>query len=857
MLKLIERLLAGWTDLARRGGLALTILIGAAAAAAAIYAAANLRVNTDTSAMLDPSLDFQQRARELREAFPEVKNDVIIIVSAPTLDEADAFAAELRARALAKPALYDGVFAPSAEPFFRENGLLYLDTDELETRLSQMSRAAGLIETLVSTPTAGRLFATLADNDALAERSELGREALNRIYEELAAVVEASADGRTRPFSWMGALSDEGAPEAGHTRLVYVTPKLDYARLQPAKPALDGLRMEIADLEEAFDDRVETFITGDPALRADELAAVTTGIEISFLISFVSVAFLLLICFRSAFLALVTSAALIITIVFTAAFAAAAFGELNLVSIAFTVLLVGLGIDYAIHLLLHFQERKGDGQAKAPALKGAARDVGGGLFLAALTTMLGFFAFIPTAFRGIAQLGIIAGVGVAVALVVTVTFIPAAVGAFGGEGRKFHRRRSRLRLTERLSTPIAFATVALGAAALFLLPQTRFDADPMSLRDPDSESVAGFNLLFDDAATVPYRLTAIASDEDEARAIAERARAIPEVGGVRALPDFVPDNQEDKLDLIDFASGALVFALDAQPRDDAGPTAAEGAAQLTARLEQAYPEGGSARRLAAALAAADAATLRRAEDNIFAYWPALVGRLREQFNADFIDVESLPDNLRERYLSNDGRWRVDILPQADVRDPGALRKFVRAVSAEFPEVGGGAIQTERAGEVISASMLEASGIALGVIALILLVVLRRPREVTLMLLPLALAAILTAATGVLLDIPFNYANVIVLPLLLGIGVDSGVHLVLRRHHLEEGESVFDASTPRAVFFSALTTIASFGSLMLSPHRGTASMGELLSIAIGYTLLCTLVVLPTAFRLLERKPAGGP
>lgn len=856
MLNLIERILIGWTNQSRRAGAVLALVFVVAAAAAGWFAADNLKVNTDTSAMLDSSLDFQVRARELREAFPEVKNDIAVIVRAPTLDEADAFAAELRKRALARPEIFSGVFAPSAEPFFRDNGLLYLDTDELESRLTQMSKAAGLIETLVKAPTAGQLFATLADNDALAEKSDLGRETLSRIYGELAEVVEAGARGEARPFSWMGALSTDEASAGAEVRMVYVTPELDFTRLQPARPAILALEAEIDAIEKTFGGRVETFITGDPALRADELAAVTTGIEVSFLISFLSVAALLLICLRSVFLSIVASVALVMTIVFTAAFAAATIGELNLVSVAFTVLLVGLGIDYAIHLLLHFQERRSNGQPLAEALSGAVHDVGGGLVLATLTTMLGFFAFIPTAFQGIAQLGTIAGVGVFIALIVTLTFIPAALGAFGGEGRAFRKRKSAGGLIDFLATPLAFLTVAAGVAALFLLPQSRFDADPMSLRDPDSPSVIGFNLLFEDKDTIPYRLTLVAASEAEAAEAEAKARAIDTVGGVRWLSGFIPENQEDKLDLIDFASGSLVFALDAEEDRGAAPAAADGAAKLKARLEGAYAEGTPARRLAKALGGLDEASLQRIEANIFAFWPALIERLGDQFNADFVDLDALPDSLRKRYLSTDGKWRVDILPKDDVRDRKKLKEFVRSVETVLPTISGGAVQTEKAGAVISASMMQASAIALGVITLFLLVFLRRLDEVLLMLFPLALAAVLTAATGVLLDIPFNYANVIVLPLLLGIGVDSGIHLVMRGRHIDhDHDTVFGASTPRAVLFSALTTIASFGSLMLSPHRGTASMGELLSIAIGFTLLCTLVVLPVAFRMFEGKRLG--
>lgn len=856
MLRLIEKFIIFLADTARKGGLGLVILFAVLTAAAGFYAATNLKVNTDTSAMLSPDLDFQVRAKELREAFPDLKNDIAVIVRAPTLDEAEAFAAALRSRALAKPDQFESVFAPSADPFFRDNGLLYLDTDELETRLAQMTKAASLIETLIKAPTAGQLFSTLADNDELAEKSDLGKDTLDRIYGELADVVVASANGDDRPFSWLGALSTD-EPDVAYTRIVYVTPKLDFTRLQPAKPAITELRSEIAGLEEQFNGRIETFITGDPALRADELAAVTSGIEISFLISFLSVGVLLLISYRSLALALTTLASLVVTIVFTAAFAAVAIGELNLVSVAFTVLLVGLGLDFAIHLILHIQEHRGGGEDIAHSLKGSVHEVGPALVLAALTTTLGFFAFIPTKFDGIAQLGIIAGVGVIIALIVSLTFIPAALGAIGGGGRKFKKKKNGAGpgAWARLCHPIAFAVVAIGAAALFLLPQARFDADPMSLRDPASQSVVGFNLLFDDKDTIPYRVSVLASGEAETATAVDKAKAIAEVGGVRSLLSFIPDNQDDKLDLIDFAAGSLVFALDVEEDRSAAPAARDGAGKLAARLEAAHAEGTPGRRLSAALWQASDETLLRAEKNIFAYWPALVERLRTQFNADYVEIDTLPQNLSKRYLSADGQWRVDILPAADVRDPKLLSAFVKAVETEFPAIAGGAIQSEKAGEVISAAMLQATLIALAVISLFLTLLLRRVDEVLLMLFPLALAAVLTTAAGVLLDIPFNYANVIVLPLLMGIGIDSGIHLVMRQRQLDVGENIYGASTPRAVLFSALTTVASFGSLMLSPHRGTASMGELLSIAIGFTLLCTLIVLPAAFRLFDRRKFG--
>jgi hopanoid biosynthesis associated RND transporter like protein HpnN len=849
MLNAVARSLSVLADASRRGGARLLVVFAALTAAAGWYAATSLKVDTDTSAMIDQTLDFEVRATALRAAFPEIKTDVAVVLRAPTMDEADAFASALAARVGANGAAFDGVFAAAADPFFRTNGLLYLDTDELETRLTQMSKASGLIETLVKAPTAGQLFSTLAENDALAARSELGRDTLQSIYAELAGVIEASNRGETRPFSWMGAISGETGGDKPVMRTVQISPKLDYSRLQPAKPALTALRADI-ELLKVENPRVEAFITGDPALRADELASVANGIEISFLISFLSVGALLLICFRSLPLTLITLASLVISIVLTAAFAALFVGKLNLVSVAFTVLMVGLGIDYAVHLLLHVQERRAEGLGVGEALRAAMGDVGAGLVLACLTTALGFLAFVPTAFDGIAQLGLIAGAGVIIALFVSLTFIPAAVGLFGVKPRAAAAKRAGGDPFAQAKTGVAVATVIAGLLSVFLLPQSRFDADPMSLRDPKSPSVEGFNLLFDDAETSPYRVTRLVSTEAAAAETAAKARELGTVRSTRTLLNFIPKDQDEKLDLISYSAGALAFALDATEDKGAAPSSEAGARALKARLEGAHDATSPAGRLAVALGAAlqSPQNFAAIEKNIFAYWPALIARLRDQLAADYVDVETLPDNIKRRYLSEDGQWRVDILPAADGRDPKALAAFVKSVEEVFPDIAGGAVQSQKSGETIARAMVEASLIALGVITIFLFVLLRRIGDVLLMLFPLALAASLTIAAGVIFNIPFNYANVIVLPLLLGIGVDSGIHLVIRERQKEDD----GAATRRAVLFAALTTIASFGSLTLSRHRGTASMGELLSIAIGFTLLCTLVVLPVAMRLVRRK-----
>jgi hypothetical protein len=183
-----------------------------------------------------------------------------------------------------------------------------------------------------------------------------------------------------------------------------------------------------------------------------------------------------------------------------------------------------------------------------------------------------------------------------------------------------------------------------------------------------------------------------------------------------------------------------------------------------------------------------------------------------------------------------------------------LRRFVTAVRTLAPGATGFPAITLEAGNAVVRAFQQALLLSLTAIVALLLMLLRRKRDALLVVVPLLLAGSLTGAASVLLGIPFNFANVIALPLILGIGVDSGIHMVHRmRTNPPVGGQVLQTSTARAVLFSSLTTLSSFGNLALSSHRGMASMGELLSIGIGFTLVCTLIVLPA---LLATDPRIG-
>ncbi len=808
----------------------------ALAAALAVAGLFRLGVDTDSSRMLDPTLPFQIRVQAINEAFPTLKNTVIVAVRAERADPADAALRRLRA-ALEGAEGVAGVYAPAVEPFFAENGLLYLSMAELEERLTRISKSANLIATLREDRTLAGFLAALAEAEALAERAEIGGEALERLRAEAAAVIRAAEAGRPRAFAW-AQVFEGGEPPV--LRVLTVTPELDFAALDPAKAAARAVERAVAALPEEIAAEVEVGLTGDPVLRAEELRSVTATIGLSLALSLLLVAAVLWWALRSLARMGLALGALVLTLLYTAGAAGAAIGALNLVSVAFVVLMVGLGIDFAIHVLAHLEE---DAERLPPeaAIAETGRALGPALVLTALTTAAAFLAFTGTAFVGMAQLGAIGAMGVLIAFAVAVTLLPAAVALRPG----LARARRAPRPLPKLPVPgraLAWGAGAVGLAAAVLAVEARFDADPMALRDPEARSVEVYRWLAEEPDRAPLRLSLLVEDADAAAEAAGRIEALEEVRAAVWLGDLVPTEQDEKLALVDIAWPSLDFAVRGDP-----VALTDGPAPTPEALAESLPEtgaGGDLARALAGLARADPARDARLEAALFRHFPALIDRLAAMRAVDRVSESDLPAALVERYRAGDGRLRVEILAEGDLADRETRARTLAAVARTAPEAGGPPAQIAGAEGAVGGAMRGAVGLALSATALLALIALGSLRATLAVLVPVALAGAVTAAATVLLGQPFNYANVIVLPLLIGLGVDAGIHLALRTGR---AEAVFATSTPRAVLASALTTIGAFATLALSEHRGTASMGLLLAVAVAAAVAMTFALTPALAR----------
>jgi uncharacterized protein len=843
-------------------------LVAAAAlglsALAAWYAAGNLGVNTDTANMIAPTIPWRQHYNDYRDALPLRDRNLLIVIDAPTAARAEEVAAALLRELRAQPNRYRSPLMAGEGEFFERNGLLYLGTAELAELTDRLAAAQPLLG-LLKERLDGAAVLDVARRTLAAEAGTSAE--LASFYEELAQTIGDAGAAEVSSFAWDRVIAGAPprAPRDGARRIIAVQPAVDFGRMQPAAAAIADVRA-IAERLQTGGARVR--LTGTVAMEHEELLSVSRGAGFGALATLVVVALVLYAALRSWRLLVASLVTLVAGLALTAAFAAVAVGQLNLLSVAFVVLNVGLGSDYVIHVLLRYRELAAAGQAKPAALVETVRGVGSSLVLCAVTTAAGFYAFIPTTFSGVSELGLIAGTGVFFGLFVSVTLLPALV-AWWDEPRATGRAPTWL--DPRLFAPLSRRPrLVLGAAAVVLvaalavLPRLTFDSNPIHLRDPRSESVSTLLELSADGDAPLLNLVAVAPDRATALGWADALRELPQVRSVATPDALVPAEQSEKLALLDdleLLMGTDFARVTRAPADPQALAAALAALETASAAAPAASEVHAAvvdlrERLAAGTASYRDATLRRLDESLAADLPRELARLAGAFDAKAFDRDDLPEALASRWLASGGRELVEIAPVEDVSDNAAARRFITAVHTVVPTATGLPVVYQEA----SATVVDAFGRALTyafiMVALIIWLVLRNWKEVLLVIAPIALASVLTAALTVVVGMPFNYANIIALPLLVGIGVDNGIHVV-HRMRSEDAARLFETSTMRAVLASALTTVASFGNLAFSSHAGTASMGILLALGLAASMTATLIVLPAWLELrsaARRRPA---
>ncbi len=866
-------LFSKWTEFIGRHSFLVLFLSLLATVGAVIYTANHFRIDTEMTDMISDKLPYRKLEKEFQSAFPQFKETIVVVIEADSPEASRLYRDKLAERIKREKGLFREVYAPGTGEFFDRNGLLYLSVKDLEALSENLASAQPLLGLISKDFTLRGLFSVIeriVNQEADVEQ----KTKLVPFFDRLARTLEDSTSSRPRPLSWQELILGEEMAADASRQFIILDPIIDYASFSGGEAgikAIHRIRDELG-LHEASGVKVR--LTGEVVLNYENLLAVKKGMGLTTLISFLLVAMALVIGLRSGKLVFASLVTLLLGFIWTLAFAIAFVGRLNLISVAFGVLFIGLGIDYAIQYCIRYREHRATGLRHHEALVETAKGLGVSLLICTLAATVGFYSFLPTPYNGVSELGLIAGTGMLINLLATLTVLPALLTLLPLKKtgtKEFFAARRLCWLPYDDAKSIVVGAILIGIGAAFFVPKVYFDYNPLNLYDPHCDAVVTIKELFKHEMTCPWTISILAGNATEAEKIAGRLKNLKEVKEAVTITSFVPEDQSSKLAILSDITLFMPPGLETSKTEklsyekkvaslESLESSLKKILSTTREKDGAYAT--SLNRLHRSLEGFKKTLthtengkeiLNKLEESVLSYLPNLFHELQTSLRASVVKESDLPRELHLRYVTADGRYRVEVFPRENILEPDALKRFVAAVSALAPNSTDTPVTIRGAGNAVVRSFLLATLYAFLVITLFMLIELKSVSDTLLVLAPLVLSLLMTGAASVILDIPFNFANVIVIPLLLGTGVEVVYFIHRFRTDPPPSGNMLETSTARALFFSALTTILSFSTLSFSPHRGMASMGKLLTLCIGFYMVATFVFLPAVLKFV--KPRG--
>jgi hopanoid biosynthesis associated RND transporter like protein HpnN len=838
-------------------GILLAVLSGA-------YAVTHFALNSDIDALLSKDLPWRQRGDAFDNAFRRFQI-IDVVLDAPT-PELAAAATDALSTALRKDAThFKSVTNSSAADFFARNGLLFVPKDQFKASLDGIVKGDALITDLGQDPSLRGLVSAIEDVLIGVNRHDIELSAAGPVFTQGADTVKAILAGKPASFSWR-ALAEGHAPQSIElSGFLEVRPVLDYKSVEPGEAATQALRAIAAEVAPQYQARVR--LTGPVPMADEEFATIKENAALNGSITFALVLFILFMALRSFKLMFAVFVNLLVGLPITAAVGLLLIGSFNLISVYFAVLFVGIGIDFSIQYSVRYRAERHDIPALGEAIRSAGHYVAAPLTLAGVATALGFFSFWPTDYKGVSELGVIAGCGMLIAYLSSVTVLPALLYLLNPAGEPEPLGYTTLapldNFLNRHRLGVLWGVIGTVVVLLPSLYFLRFDFNPLNLRNPKTESMETYYDLKKDPATNLNALEVLAPNLDAANAIGAKVSKLPEVSRATTLSFFIPADQDERLPEIAAAGKKLADAFDpadaqAPPTDkDDVDALKEGASRLMEAAKDNPGAGADAAKSLGdaldGLASAAPEYREKARDVFITPLKRDLASLKASLSAERVTRENLPPDLVGDWMTPEGQARVSIAPSADPNDNDAMRQFARAVLAVEPDVTEGPVTILEASKTVLDAFIEAGVLALVSIAILLWLVLGRLSDMLLTLIPLSTAGVVTLEICSIFGMPLNFANIIAFPLLLGVGVAFKIYYIMA---WRDGVThLLQTSLTRAVIFSAMTTAVAFGSLMFSSHPGTASMGRLLALSL-VTTLCAAVLFQPILMGKPRDEAGG-
>jgi hopanoid biosynthesis associated RND transporter like protein HpnN len=869
----LQHLFEWWIAYLQRNALAVFIISVLFTAGVLYYSVRNFALDTDLSGMISEKLPFRRDEKAFRKAFPQLSNNIVVVIEADTVEGAVAARNRLAGQLRKEKRLFKDVYAPGGGTFFEKNGLLYLDVDQLQDLSDSLAAAQPLLALLTKDLSLSNFFSVFRQAVEKRKGVEIPQGRMDTLFDAIDHTVKGVMNGSSNRLSWQYIVAGQTVTLAKRRQFIILQPYVNPRFLSGAKVPLEAIRNIARKLGLDAAHGIRVRLTGDIALANENLTAIQGNLGIVIFASFILVVVTMAIGVGgSPLLTVANMLTLAVGLVWTSGFAIASLGAFNLISITFAVIYIGVGIDFSLLFCLIYREYLRRGSGNTDAVTASSINVGKGLFLCMATEAIGFYSFVPTAYAGASNLGLIAGTGMIINLVVTFTILPALFTLVPLKRKNI--RESRITGSNLAKKVAAFpyrhargvtaGAALLGLGSAVLLPGLHFDYNPLNLYNPTSEAVMTAQELFRDSFNSPWSISVLAEGAKEARQTAERIDKLKEVKSAVTIFDFVPANQNEKLAII---SDMALFIPPLPPgMGIRNSTAAEDLKELSGFMEElkrsyispSAPPNPHAARLYKTLnefrkSVLDTGRGRKEfsalETDLLSNLPDLLGRLELLLHAAPVEMGDLPREMVNQYVAADGRYRIQVFPSENIAKSGALKRFVTAVRSIAPHATDTPVSIYESGKAVVSSFTQATLYALVAITIFLLFELRSLLATVLILIPFALAFLMTAATSVLLHVPLNFANIIVLPLLLGLGIDNAIHFIYRYRRDPSGNlNVLETSTSRAVYYNTATSVVGFCTLIWMPHRGLASMGIVLTLCMAYVMICTFTFLPALMEL---------
>lgn len=851
-----------------------------------VYTVNRMEFLTGRDDLMPRNAPFQQDYRDYRAAFGD-QEEIVVVVEADDPALVSRFSDALYGRLSQEKRLFVKLLYPGGMPYFRQNGLLFMPLEELQAMAHTLTMAAPVLKDLAAAPSVQTLFSSLTKqiDDYLQQPTP---DKLQRLTFMLTTLDKGFAgfDGKSSALSMDSFLkgSGNGKPamleNAGKQQIIAIRPLKEPDSFVPAEKAIKKVREELAALRQRPEFKaINAGLTGVPVLEYEEMATSQRDMEKATLLSLTLTVVLLLVAFRGWLNTVAAMVSLLVGICISFGFATLAVGHLNILSMAFAIMLIGLGIEYGIQVVLRYQEELRSGLPHHAAIERGLTGNLRAITMAAATVALAFATFIFTDFKGIAELGIIATGGIIICVASTFTVLPAMLVLLSKRQKPSAPPRQELSQNPLLQALfrrpglVAAVTALLALLCLYPLSRMEFDFNMMNLQAKGLEPVRYAYKLMKSKENAGYFGVAIAKDRNEAANLTKRLEALPAVDHVVSLPALVPDRQTEKLALLAALRRTLAEVTPVPYEENLRPMELppvfegfrERVEKLKTQLEgQKLPE---AKPVAAFLTTLDRffaglekekdgnalGMLREFQGSMFAALPEKLTMLKESLNARPVSEADIPQALKDLFVAKDGRLLLQIVPKQEIFDKAPLAEFVGQIKSVVPHATGEPVSVYESFRILQDSYLKAFMYAFAGIVLILLATFRSLKLTLVGVLPLAAGLLLMVGGMWLFGLKFNVANVIVMPLLLGVGIDSAIYILAR--YRREGETPLQVVTRSAgvgVFLNALTILFSFGALMVARHQGVFSIGAVMSLGMTAIVLAFLVFLPALLLLLDTR-----